>query len=108
MSINITRFDKHTAPGGHNDTILAGPVLPHGMTAPFSHAWGYLENGNTMEGHSHPTNEVYFVFAGNGYVIVGDEKVPVTAGDVIEIPPNHYHTMQCAENGTFLWAALWW
>jgi len=106
--MKITRFDKNTAPGGHNDTILAGGVLPEGMKAPFDHAWGYLENGGEMEGHAHPTDEVYFVFAGNGFVVVGDEKVAVTCGDVIEIPPNVYHTMCCAENDTFLWAALWW
>ena len=106
--INISRFDKNTAVGGHNDTILASEVLPKGMTSPFGHAWGYLENGGEMEGHSHPTNEVYFVFSGSGTVVVGNEKMKVSCGDVIEIPPNAYHTMICEENAVFLWAALWW
>ena len=106
--LNISKFDKNTAVGGHNDTILASEVLPKGMKAPFGHAWGYLENGGEMEGHSHPTNEVYFVFAGSGTVVVGDERAKVSCGDVIEIPPDAYHTMICDENTTFLWAALWW
>jgi len=106
--MNISKFDKNTAVGSHNDTILASDVLPRGMTSPFGHAWGYLENGNKMEGHSHPTNEVYFVFAGTGTVVVGDEKAEVSCGDVIEIPPDAYHTMICGENTTLLWAALWW
>ena len=106
--MNISRFDKNTAVGGHNDTILASDVLPEGMTAPFGHAWGYLENGGAMEGHSHPTTEVYFVFAGSGTVAVGDEKAKVSCGDVIEIPPDAYHTMICDENATLLWCALWW
>ena len=106
--MNISRFDKATAPSAHNGTILGGSVLPKGMKAPFSHAWGYLENGKTMEGHAHPTAEVYMVFAGSGFVVIGEERQHVTCGDVIEVPANVYHTMVCDENATFLWAALWW
>ena len=106
--MNISKFNKNTAVESHNGTILASEVLPKGMAAPFDHAWGYLENGNEMEGHSHKTNEVYFVFAGAGTVVVGDERAKVSCGDVIEIPPNAYHTMICDANATLLWAALWW
>jgi len=106
--MNITRFDKNTAVGGHNNTILASGVLPQGMTGPFGHAWGYLENGGEMEGHTHPTNEIYLVFAGSGTVVVGDEKAKVSCGDVIEVPADVYHTMICDENTHFLWNALWW
>ena len=106
--MKISRFDKNTAVGSHNDTILASEVLPKGMAAPFDHAWGYLENGNEMEGHSHPTNEIYLVFSGKGFVVVGDERAEVSCGDIIEIPPDVYHTMVCPENSALLWAALWW
>ena len=105
---NITRFDKNTAPTGHNGTILAGAVLPPGMMAPFSHAWGYLEGASMMEAHAHPTDEVYFVFGGSGYVHIGGERLPVSPGDVVEIPPDVTHTMECGEGDTLLWAALWW
>jgi len=108
MKINMSRFDKNTATGGHNDTILASAVLPQGMAAPFGHAWGYLENGGEMEAHAHPTAEVYLVFAGTGTVVVGEERAPVKCGDVIEIPPDAEHTMICDSNTTLLWAALWW
>ena len=106
--MNISKFDKNTAVGGHDDTILASAVLPEGMASPFGHAWGYLENGGEMEGHTHPTTEVYLVFAGKGTVVVGDEKAEVSCGDVIEIPPDVYHTMICGDNTALLWAALWW
>jgi len=106
--MKISRFDKNTAGGGHNDTILSSEVLPAGMTAPFGHAWGYLENGGEMEGHTHPTNEIYLVFSGTGTVVVGDERAKVSCGDVIEIPPDAYHTMICDENTALLWAAFWW
>jgi quercetin dioxygenase-like cupin family protein len=48
------------------------------------------------------------VFAGTGTVVVGDERAKISCGDVIEIPPDAYHTMICDENTELLWAALWW
>ena len=106
--MNITRFIKETAPTGHSGTILAGPVLPEGMSAPFGHAWGYLEGQSMMEGHTHDTEEVYLVFSGEGHVHIGEEQAPVRAGDVVEIPVGVYHTMACEEGHHLLWAALWW
>jgi len=104
----ISRFDKSTAPSAHNGTILAGAVLPKGMKAPFGHAWGYLEGKSMMETHAHPTDEVYLVFAGKGYCHVNGERFEVQPGDVVEIPPDAAHTMECEAGGTLLWAALWW
>lgn len=106
--MNIQRFMKEKAAKSHGGTILASDVLPTGMKAPFKHAWGYLENQSQMEGHSHPTAEIYIVIQGKGIVVIGDERQDVGVGDVIEIPPNNYHTMICEDLGPFLWAALWW
>ena len=82
--------------------------LPTCIMAPFAHAYGYLEDGNAMESHKHPANEVYIVYSGEGFVTVGDERRAVGPGDVIEIPPDTPHTMTAPEKGAFLWAALWW
>ena len=104
----ISRFNKETAPTGHGGTILAGRALPAGMKAPFDDAWGYLEGKSMMEEHAHPTDEVYFVLSGKGYVHIGNERYAVLPGDIIEIPPNIMHTMECEESDTLLWVALWW
>jgi len=104
----ISRFDKETAPGGHNDTILAGNCLPEGLKAPFDAAWGYLENTSMMEAHAHPTDEIYTVFAGKGYCHIGDERFAVVPGDIIQVPPGVPHTMECEDGDTLLWAAFWW
>ncbi len=106
--MNIKSFQKEKASPAHNGTILASEVVPPGMSEPFSHAWGYLENNSQMEGHTHPTEEIYIVVKGEGIVVVEDEEKKVKAGDVIEIPPDAYHTMKCEDKGPFLWAALWW
>jgi mannose-6-phosphate isomerase-like protein (cupin superfamily) len=106
--MNISRFDKTIATPAHEGTILAMPVLPVGVKAPFGHAWGYLAGRGEMDGHTHPTMEVYFFHRGQGVVIVGDEEHPVGPGDWVEIPPAAYHTVRNDSDGELLWFALWW
>ena len=108
MGIKISRFDKEKSAPAHAGTILAMDVLPEGVKAPFSHAYGYLENGNAMEPHAHPTPEIYIVFSGRGAVVVDGEWSEVFPGDVINIPPNAEHSMIAQPEGAFLWAAFWW
>ena len=104
----LSRFNKQTAPSGHNGTILAGNVLPEGMNAPFGDAWGYLEGKSMMEEHAHPTDEIYTVFSGKGFCHINGERFPVVSGDVVIIPPNAVHTMECEDGDSLLWAAFWW
>lgn len=106
--MNVTRFDKSQAKPAHEGTILAMPVLPPGVKAPFGHAWGHLEPYREMDGHRHPTEEVYFFHQGTGIVVVGDEERPVAPGDVVEIPPHTYHTVRNNSDSELLWFALWW
>ena len=108
QGIHIQHFTKEKAIPSHRGTILADRVLPACIKAPFDHAYGYMEDGNAMELHKHPTCEVYIVYSGEGFVTVGDEKRAAGPGDVIEIPPDTMHTMTAPEKGAFLWAALWW
>lgn len=106
--IKIKRFDPKQAWGGHENTILASYILPDGMKAPFLHKYGYLENRHTMLGHKHPTDEIYHVVFGKGRVVVGGENREISAGDVIDIPADVWHTMSCADDGPLCWACYWW
>jgi mannose-6-phosphate isomerase-like protein (cupin superfamily) len=106
--MNISRFRQEDARPAHNGTILAMDVLPPGVRAPFGHAWGYLDGPSAMEGHTHPTEEIYFFHQGTGIVVVGDEEQQVSPGDVVEIPANVYHTVRNENEGELLWFALWW
>ena len=58
-----TFFDPKFGEKAHQDTILAGPVLPKGLDAPFEHAWGYLDKEGEMEYHKHYKEEIYFFLA---------------------------------------------
>jgi methionyl-tRNA synthetase len=106
--MNTSRFATEKATPAHEGTILAMPVLPPGVKAPFGHAWGYLADKGEMDGHTHPNMEVYFFHAGTGVVVVGTEERAVSAGDWVEIPPDAYHTVRNNSDGELLWFALWW
>lgn len=106
--MNIARFEITTASPAHEGTILASPVLPEGMPAPFGHAWGYLAGNGEMDAHAHPTREVYFFFEGQGIVMVDGERAPVGPGDVVDIPENASHTVVNESGRPLKWAALWW
>ena len=106
--MNVSRFDPASAYPSHNGTILAMDVLPPGMKAPFQHAWGHLQPGCTMEGHSHENAEIYFFHSGTGTVIVGEEEASASPGLVVEIPSNTWHTVRNDSDGELLWFALWW
>lgn len=103
-----TTFTTEEAYKAHQDTILAGPVLPKGMNAPFDHAWGYLAGPGEMEYHKHPKEEVYFFFKGEGFVRIDGAEMPVAPGDVVRIPPDAMHTVVNRQEEELLWAALWW
>lgn len=106
--MKISRFSVDAASSAHEGTILAADVLPEGVEAPFQHAWGYLDQPGQMEVHSHPKEEVYFFFGGEGYVMVGGERQAVRPGDVVYIPPDLPHTVINERQVPLLWAALWW
>ena len=106
--MNRSRFDANTTNSAHEGTILASDVLPPGFPAPFSHAWGYLAGKGEMGSHSHPTQEVYLFFKGEGVVVVGGVRGEARPGDVVHIPPNAEHTVVNESDGELLWAALWW
>ena len=103
-----SHFDPQTAKAAHRNTILASAVLPEGMNAPFSHAWGYLAGPGEMERHRHAKEEVYFFFRGNGFAEVDGEAIPVGPGDVVRIPSNALHTVINRSENELLWAAFWW
>ena len=103
-----TFFDPKFGEKAHQDTILAGPVLPKGLDAPFEHAWGYLDKEGEMEYHKHYKEEIYFFFKGEGFVRIDGEEIPVVPGDVVRVPPDAMHTVVNRKPQELLWAALWW
>jgi mannose-6-phosphate isomerase-like protein (cupin superfamily) len=107
--MKIDRFKLDTSEPGHNGTIRTQKVIPDDwVKPPFDTAWGYLSGPGEMEGHEHAIEEVYMFFKGEGLVVVGDEEKEVSAGDIVEIPVNTFHTVKNMTEEELLWAAIWW
>jgi mannose-6-phosphate isomerase-like protein (cupin superfamily) len=65
---------------------------------------GYLElvaefevaGNSAIHPHAHPTHEFYFVLAGTGEMVIGEERRLVGPGDLIRIPPNAVHSLHAS------------
>lgn len=76
--------------------ILSGPPETAGMRS------GYvvLKAGEGMHRHSTETNEELLVFlVGSGEVVVGAERVAVSAGQAVYIPPRTEHEVHASAQG---------
>ena len=50
-------------------------------------------------GHSHEDmEEVYYIAAGNGMMVVGEDEYEVKQGDALYVPPGVYHTTKQTGN----------
>ena len=56
----------------------------------FSVSWVRLEEGEILQPHVHPIQSMMVFYAGSGEML-GDLRRPVTAGDVVVVPPGRKH-----------------
>ncbi len=56
-------------------------------------AYAFLPQGNTLEAHIDPVEEIYFILQGGGLMRVGDEENDVKAGDAVWIPAGDLHSL---------------
>jgi quercetin dioxygenase-like cupin family protein len=55
-----------------------------------------LEPGEKVPSHSTPVNALFYVIEGNGWATIGEEKAPVTTGEIIVSPPHVPHGLEAA------------
>lgn len=54
-----------------------------------------VDPGSQSNPHSHEkTEEVFYVVSGEGFIVVGDERLAVSAGSVVVAPPGDTHQLQ--------------
>ena len=90
--VNMYDLEGTEYPAGRLSRVLVGDT-------------GALQGENFVQGysiiypncgipeHDHPVEETYFIFSGNGYIIVNDETRDVMPGSLVLIPPGHKHRL---------------
>ncbi|HOV70095.1 MAG TPA: cupin domain-containing protein [Clostridia bacterium] len=66
-----------------------------------------MHQRNGTGAHSHPSQEIYEIFAGEGIVTVDGESEKVKVGDIIIIPADSTHSIK-PTGEELLWLAYWW
>ncbi len=80
----------YIAHGGGIATMLLDSRELKGM---LFFAWAMLKPGKTLEAHTDPYEEVYYLLHGEGTMTVGDEQQKVSAGDAIWLPHGIPHSL---------------
>ena len=96
MEVEKSSSDFATLLRHEGDTIRRDVFT---MVTPEQSASGRIMSGYTViyprcrtRGHSHADREeVYYFVKGSGVMVVGDEEMPVTAGDTLYLEPGPFH-----------------
>jgi len=92
--IHSTEIPVHELPGNRL-CGLATRSLGSSEVALWSHA---LEPGAESPPHWHDRDQLIYVVAGAGRIIVGDEEVEISAGDVVVAPARIPHQVRAASD----------
>ena len=60
-----------------------------------------LEPNQILPVHKTPVDVMFYVHAGSGYVIIGDDSIQAEAGDMVPSPKNIPHGLKAAEEDDF-------
>jgi mannose-6-phosphate isomerase-like protein (cupin superfamily) len=89
--------------------LLGQRLLPWpALNAPFEGAWCVLRAGTESSPHAHHEYEIFIALSGSAEVVVGDERRPFVAGDVVRLPPGSTHQVINDGPDDFEYYGVWW
>ena len=90
---DLSKIAGRTYPAGRRTQNLVGGASPI-QAKNFCMGHVTLEPaGGQVPWHNHEQEEVYFIVRGTGEACMGDERVVVTAGHALYVPPNVFHQL---------------
>jgi quercetin dioxygenase-like cupin family protein len=91
MPVDVIRFGVgHRRTDGSKDTVgISGRLIHNDARGLISEL--AFSRGGRIQPHSNPNTTYFIVIEGGGWVVVGDERVRVAAGDAVVWPPNVDH-----------------
>ena len=100
-SIVIRAVSKDGTPALGRDDGLVSHILHSRRDADVSNltiTWIDVEAGAEQVRHEHDPEQVYVIIAGEGVMSVGDDIRAVDAGDLVHIPANTQHGLECTDD----------
>ena len=58
-----------------------------------------IDSGAELPLHKHLVEEAFFVFEGEGLALIGEDEIPVAAGDAVLAPATVYHGFRNTADG---------
>ena len=90
---DLSQTPGRTYPARRRTQNIVGGVSPI-QASNFSMGNVTLEpNGGQVPWHNQEQEEVYFVVEGNGEMCLGSERIAVTSGQAVYIPPGVFHQL---------------
>ncbi|UAC01872.1 cupin domain-containing protein [Dactylosporangium vinaceum] len=105
--MDIRRLDRdHLEPayGLVGQRLLPWPAL----NAPFEGAWCVLRAGTESTPHAHHEYEIFIALTGTAEIVIGEERRPFVAGDIVRLPPGSSHHVVNTGAGDFEYYGVWW
>jgi len=90
---DLSKMEGRRYPARRRTQNLAGGLAP---IQPASFAMGFVTldpNGGQVPWHNQEQEEVYFVVEGQGEMCLGEERQPLTTGQMVYIPCGVFHQL---------------
>lgn len=90
---DLKKIEGRTYPARRRTQNLVGGMSPI-QAKSFSMGYVTLEpNGGQVPWHNQEQEEVYFIIEGKGEMCLGEEKMEMTGGQAVFIPPGVFHQL---------------
>ena len=91
--VDLQHVEGRTYPARRRTQNLVGGPSPI-QSKNFCLGYVTLEpNGGQVPWHNQEQEEVYFVVEGTGEMCLGEERHPLTSGQIVSIPPGQFHQL---------------
>lgn len=104
---DVRRLDRERMESAYG--LLGQRLLPWpALNAPFEGAWCVLRAGTESTPHSHHEYEIFIAVSGAAEVVIGEDRHPFAAGDVVRLPPGSTHRVVNNGSADFEYYGVWW
>jgi quercetin dioxygenase-like cupin family protein len=96
---HITMVDRPPKPGKFPGSAVRIMIDADIESSRVTMGESVMEPGAEVPSHRHRVEEAFYIIEGNGVALVGDNEIPVTAGDALLTPAGELHGFRNDSSG---------